>query len=111
MRKTSGKPTFLGTYFDRDSVLRLVSYANILAWVILVVYGIQFVLSFVIFGLQWSRGFFMGMGPTDLFQQVLYLVEQSFRGFVYFIVLQGVGKALLIFMDIEDSTRRAARQD
>lgn len=111
MRKTSNKSVFFGTYFDRDAVLRLVSFANILAWIILVTYAIQLLLSATIFGLQWGRGFFMGMGPTDLFQQILYLIEQSYRGFVYFIVLQAVGKALLIFMDMEDNTRRAARQD
>ena len=111
MRKTSDKPVFLGTYFDRDSVLWLVSFANILAWVILVIYGIQMLLSILVFGLQFLRGFYVGTGPTELFQQALYLIEMPFRGFVYFIVLQAVGKALLIFMDVEDNTRRAKRQD
>jgi hypothetical protein len=32
------------------------------------------------------------------------------RGVVYFVVLQGVAQALLMFMDMEDNTRRVARR-
>jgi hypothetical protein len=42
-------------------------------------------------------------------QQVLWLVEPPFRGVVYFVALQGLSKIMLMFMDIEDNTRRAAR--
>jgi hypothetical protein len=49
------------------------------------------------------------MGFTDVAQNVIWLCEQPLRGLVYFIVLQGVAQALLIVMDIEDNTRRAAR--
>jgi hypothetical protein len=36
------------------------------------------------------------------------LFEQPLRGVVYFVVLQGVAQALLMFMDIEDNTRRVS---
>ena len=49
------------------------------------------------------------LGFTDVAQSILYLFEQPLRGVVYFIVLQGVAQALLIFMDLEDNTRRSAR--
>jgi hypothetical protein len=41
---------------------------------------------------------------------VLYIIERPFRGVVYFIALQAISKALLILMDMEDNTRRAARK-
>lgn len=108
MRKMSEKSVFLGTYFDRDAVLRLARVASILAWVILAVYGVQFCFSIFTFILQFVRGFMVGFGLTDILQQVLFLIEQPFRGVVYFVVLQAAGKVLLIFMDIEDNTRRQA---
>jgi hypothetical protein len=51
-----------------------------------------------------------GAGFTDLLQQVLFVLEQPFRGVVYFIGLQAIAKILLMFLDIEDNTRRAARK-
>ena len=104
------RTSFLGTYFDRDAVLRLVLVANIFSWVVLVIYAGQLVLSAAVFILSALRGYTTGMGFSDYAQQILFLVEQPFRGVVYFVVLQAVGKALLIFMDVEDNTRRAARR-
>ncbi len=101
---------FLGTYFDRAVVLRIVRVAEITSWVVLVVYGAQMLLSAGVLVLQYLRGFMQGMGLTDFFQQILWVLEQPFRGIVYFIGLQAVAKVLLMFMDIEDNTRRAARK-
>ena len=101
---------FLGTYFDRSVVLRIVRGAEVASWVVLVVYGLQFLLALVVFVLSFTRGFMQGMGFTDLFQQLLFVLEQPFRGVVYFLGLQALAKILLIFMDIEDNTRRAARK-
>jgi hypothetical protein len=108
---SSKKAGFLGTYFDRDAVLRLVQLTNIISWIVALVYGAQLALSILVFLLSYVRGFLAFPGLTDLAQQVLYLVEQPFRGLVYFIVLQVVGKVLLLLLDIEDNTRRAARSD
>jgi hypothetical protein len=101
---------FLGTYFDRSVVLRIVRGAEIVSWVVLVVYTIQLLVSVTAFGLSVARGFLQGLGITDLVQQVLFVIEQPFRGIVYFLGLQALAKILLIFMDIEDNTRRAARK-
>ena len=101
---------FAGTYFDRSVVLRIVRVAEIAAWVVLVVYALQLLLSAGVFALSYARGFMRGFGFTDLMQQLLFVLEQPFRGVVYFIGLQAVAKILLMFMDIEDNTRRSARK-
>ena len=100
----------MGTYFDRSVVLRIVGVAEITAWVVLVVYGLQLLLSASVFALSYARGFLRGAGFTDLLQQILFVLEQPFRGVVYFIGLQAIAKILLMFMDIEDNTRRSARK-
>jgi hypothetical protein len=101
---------FLGTYFDRSVVLRIVRGAEIASWVVLVVYALQLLLSATVFILSYMRGFMQGLGFTDLAQQLLFVLEQPFRGVVYFLGLQALAKILLMFMDIEDNTRRAARK-
>ena len=102
--------SFLGTYFDRSVVLRIVRVAEIASWVVLVVYGLQLLLSATVFVLSYARGFIQFIGFTDLGQQVLFVLEQPFRGIVYYVGLQAVAKILLMFMDIEDNTRRMARK-
>jgi len=101
---------FLGTYFDRSIVLRIVRGAEVASWVVLAVYGLQLLLSAATLALSNKRGFMQGMGITDLVQQFLFVLEQPFRGIVYFLGLQALAKILLIFMDIEDNTRRGARK-
>jgi hypothetical protein len=111
MEENKGKGTdFLGTYFDRSVVLRIVRGAEVASWVVLVVYGLQLLLSATTFILSYMRGFMQGLGFTDMFQQILFVLEQPFRGIVYFLGLQALAKILLMFMDIEDNTRRAARK-
>ena len=100
---------FMGTYFSKDTILKLASAAKIFSWIIAGFYVIQWILQAGTFFLQWVRGFWMGMGFTDIAQNILWQFEQPLRGLVYFIVLQGVAQALLMFMDMEDNTRRAAR--
>jgi hypothetical protein len=102
---------FMGTYFDRSVVMRIVRVAEISSWVVLVVYGLQLLLSAGTLVLSFLRGFYpQGLGFTDMFQQILFVLEQPFRGIVYFIGLQAIAKILLMFMDIEANTRRAARK-
>jgi hypothetical protein len=100
---------FPGTYFNRDVVLRIASAARFFAWLIAGFYAVQLVVQAGIYILQIARGLWPGMGFTDYARIVLGLFEPPLRGLVYFIVLQGVAQALLLFMDIEDNTRRAAR--
>jgi hypothetical protein len=100
---------FLGLYFNKDTILRLVSVGNILSWVVVGVYAMEFLVQGLVMVLQIARGFWTGIGLTDAAQLLLNLFEQPLRGIVYFIVLQGLVQALLMFMDIEDNTRRSAR--
>ena len=102
--------SFIGTYFDRSIVIRIVRVAEISSWVVLVVYSLQLLLSASVFVLSYARGFMQNFGFTDMFQQILFVLEQPFRGIVYFIGLQAIAKILLMFMDIEANTRRTARK-
>jgi hypothetical protein len=100
---------FLGTYFNKDSVLKLAAVARIFAWIVAVFYMLQWLLQVGTFFLQYLRGFWAGSGFTDIAQNIIWLLEQPLRGLVYFVVLHGIAQALLIFMDLEENTRRAAR--
>jgi hypothetical protein len=100
---------FLGTYFNKDAAVKLIAVAKTLSWVVVGVYTLEWLVQALAMILQVSRGFWTGMGFTDAAQSILYLFEQPLRGVVYFIVLQGVAQALMIFMDLEDNTRRTAR--
>jgi hypothetical protein len=55
------------------------------------------------------RGLTILPGFTDVAQQILWLLQPGLPGLWNFIGIQAVGKLLLIFMDMEDNTRRAAR--
>ena len=101
--------TFLGTYFSKDVMLRLVSIAKIASWVVVGIYSAQWFVQTVSMVLQIVRGFWVGLGYTDYAMNFILLFEQCLRGIVYFIVLQAIAQVLLLFMDMEDNTRRAAR--
>lgn len=103
------RENFLGTYFNKDTVLRLTSVAKLLSWVVVGVYTLEWLVQALAMVLQIARGFWTGMGFTDVVQSILYQFEQPLRGVVYFVVLQGLAQGLLMFMDMEDNTRRSAR--
>jgi hypothetical protein len=100
---------FLGKYFDPNTVLRLSSAAGLLAWALLVIYVLDFVIAITVFALQLRRGFMVGLGYTDYIQNIIFILERPMRGVIYFLVLQAISKGLLVALDIEDNTRRAAR--
>jgi hypothetical protein len=100
---------FLGTYFDRDLVMRLSRTLSILSWVVVAIYAADLALGLTVIGLQYARGFMVGMGVTDLLQQLLYVIERPLHGILYFAVLETLAHGLLIALDIEDNTRREAR--
>jgi hypothetical protein len=100
---------FLGTYFNKTTVTRLSHASKILAWIVLGVHLFQLCLSIGIYVLQISRGFWVGQGLTDILQNLLYAIQQPLHGVVYFFALLGISQLLLIFMDIEDNTRRSAQ--
>jgi hypothetical protein len=105
----NSKTNFAGTYFDRDSVLRLARLASIFAWASLIYYAAQALIALVVFSIQLARGLMVLPGLTDFAQQLLWIFQPALPGLWNFIGLQSVGKVLLIFMDMEDNTRRAAR--
>jgi hypothetical protein len=102
---------YLGTYFDRDGVLRLSRWADVAAWVILTVYLLSWLLSILLFFGQYYNGMFMDKGATflNVFNMFTPYLQQPLPGLFYFFGLQAVSKGLLIFLDMEDNTRRAAR--
>jgi hypothetical protein len=105
------KEKFLGTYFNPQAIQRISVVARILSWVVVAIYALQWIFQLAAFFLQVGRGFWGGMGFTDYANSIMYLFEMPLRGVVYFVVLQAVAQVLLMFMDIEDNTRRAARGD
>jgi hypothetical protein len=104
------KNRFLGTYFDPDVVFRLSGVANVLAWIILAVYSMDFLVTLTVMILQIVRGFWAYMGPTDIATNMLFSLERPFRGVVYFVALMAISQVLKIFVDIEENTRRIARK-
>ncbi len=107
---SEGNERFLGTFFDRDSVIRIARVLLVLSWVVAAIYAADVVVGLAGFGLQFARGFMGGMGFTDIFQNLLYILERPLHGIVYFAILQTLGRGLLIALDVEDNTRRAARK-
>ncbi len=102
---------FLGTYFDRDAVIRIAKVIAILSWVVAGFYTLDVLVAVGIYLLQYMRGQIVGMGFSGNLQNFLYILEPALRGILYFAGLQAASKGLLIFLDIEDNTRRAARHD
>jgi hypothetical protein len=100
---------FLGTYFDRDAVIRWSAILGLLAWVVAGIYALDLLVAVTAMTLSYARGFMFGLGVTDLLQQVLYILVRPMHGVLYFALLQALSKGLLIALDMEENTRRAAR--
>ena len=83
---------FMGTYFDRDAVVKVSRWGDILSWVVVGVYAADLLLSAGVFLLQIIRQTFWGMGFTDYATNTLMIIERPFRGVVYFIALQAIGR-------------------
>ena len=112
MTESNEKRTgFLATYFDRDAVVKIARIAGIFAWVTLGVYAITTLVSFTQFMLQFVTGIFYqkGMSIVDVISYFSPYFLQLMPGLVYFIGLKFAEHGLLILLDIEDNTRRAAR--
>ncbi len=107
---TEEKQRFLGTYFDRDAILRMARVIAILSWVVAAIYIFDLVLALGIWFLQYIRHLIMLQGFTDYAQQILFILERPMHGALYFAAMQAVSKGMLMMLDIEDNTRRAARK-
>jgi hypothetical protein len=96
---------FLGTYFDRDSVLRLERWTRILGWAIFAIYILQYLYD------MWMSLYnnLVNGYPADWFY-LLFNIGRPFQGLMLLAVLHILAQALLILLDIEQNTRRAARQ-
>ena len=103
------KTHFMGTYFDPNAVFRIAGFSRVLAWVVLAIYSADFLVSAAIMVIQILRGFWVGMGVTDYASNFIIVLERPFRGLVYFVLLLGINEVLKVFVDIEENTRRAAR--
>ena len=113
MTESNPKPApFLGTYFDRDTVLRLSRWADVLAWVALTVYVLAWLFSFMMFLAQYFTGLYVDKGATFLTILNIFspYLTQPLPGVLYFFALQAISKILLILLDVEDNTRRGARR-
>lgn len=110
--QSNQKPAaFLGTYFDRDTVLRLARWADILAWVTLTLYIVSWLLALLQLMAQFFNGLLGDKGTTPLMMFNIFspILLQPLPGVFYFFGLQAVAKILLILLDVEDNTRRSAR--
>lgn len=103
---------FLGTYFDRDAVLRIARLAGILAWVLLAVYAYTTLVSIGQFWFLVASGAasYAGANIFDRLSIPTLQFSQLSPGIVYFIMLKVAQQALLILLDVEDNSRRAARK-
>ena len=101
MKQSTG---FLGTYFDRNSVLRLDFWARVIAWGVLAAYVFEAGYS----TFQNVQGAIIGGYLLDWYS-VFMTFSHILQGAVLFFLLHIAAKAMLILLDIEDNTRRAAR--
>ncbi|MFN8381862.1 MAG: hypothetical protein U0V02_07985 [Anaerolineales bacterium] len=103
---------FLATYFNRDAVLRIARTAGIFAWIVLGVYVFTTLISVSQFMLQFSTGIYFqkGMSSIDVINFFTPYLLQPLPGLSYFIGLKFAEHGLLILLDVEDNTRRAARK-
>ena len=103
---------FYGTYFDRDASLRLARWAGILAWILLGMYAYTTLVSTGQFLSLLMSGAVSYTG-TSLFDRLsipTMQISQLIPGLVYFILLKGAQQMILILLDVEDNSRRAARK-
>lgn len=109
---TEKNNNFYATYFNKDLVLKIARWAGIFAWVTFVIYVLTTINSFLQFFLQFATGVFYqkGMSIFDLIGYFSPYFLQLMPGVMYFFGLKFIENALLIFMDIEESTRRSTRE-
>lgn len=104
---------FLGAYVDRDVVLRLSRWADGVAWVVLTIYVLTWLFSVTLFFSQLFNGLYFAKGNESFlttFSLFSPYLQQLLPGIFYFFGLQAISKIMLILLDMEDNTRRAARK-
>lgn len=111
-QSTEKQTRFMGTYFDRDAALRLARFANILAWIILGFYVYTTVISIGQFWVMVATGAasYAGANLFDRLSIPTMQMSQLAPGLLYFTLLKTAQQVLLILLDVEDNSRRAARK-
>ncbi len=96
--------SFSATYFNKDTTLRLSQIAEVLGWLLLAAYILEWGYS------QWQSitNSIMGGYPLDI-NYIFFSLPRLLQGAMLLVLLQAVSKVLLILLDIEDNTRRSAR--
>lgn len=110
---TEKQEKFFGAYVDRDVVLRLSRWADMTAWVVLTIYVLTWLFSVLLFVSQYFNGLYFAKGSESFlatFSLFSPYLQQVLPGVFYFFGLQGISKGMLILLDMEDNTRRAARK-
>lgn len=110
---TEKQDKFFGAYVDRDVVLRLSRWADGIAWVILTIYVLTWLFSVLLFFSQYFNGLYFAKGSESFlatFSLFTPYLQQPLPGLFYFFGLQGISKGMLLLLDMEDNTRRAARK-
>ena len=111
-RSPEERTGFFGTYFDRDAALRLARWAGILAWILLGMYVYTALISTGQFLTMLLNGSISYAG-TSIFDQLsipTMQISQLVPGLVYFVMLKVAQQVVLILLDVEDNSRRAARK-
>lgn len=113
-RSAENRTGFLGTYFDRDITLRVARLAGILAWVLLAFYVYITVLTLAQYWWLVAAGgvSLQGLNIFDRLITPAMQIQMSSlpSGLVYFVMLKVAQQTLLILLDVEDNSRRAARK-
>lgn len=102
--KNNTHTSFAGTYFNKDSVIRIARAAEILGWLILIAYIAEW-------GYSQSQSIYnsmVGGYPLDI-NYIFFSLPRLLQGAMLLVILQAASRVLLILLDIEDNTRRAAR--
>ncbi len=101
----SSHSKFTGTYFNKDATFKLARAANMLSWLILAAYILEWGYT------QWQSVYnsMLGGYPIDI-NYFFFSLPRLLQGIMLLIILQAAAKVLLILLDIEDNTRRSARR-
>lgn len=106
------RTVFLGAYFDRDAVLKVARLAGVLAWLLLGLHAYSAIVSTGQYLLMLFTGA-MGVEGMTIFDRMSMLslpFTQLAPGLLYFTMLKVAQQALLILLEVEDNSRRAARK-
>ncbi len=89
-------------YHRPEKLIRISVFANILSWVTLVASSLIFIYLAVIVGISLTQGATL----TNMFSTIMLAFIILLPGLFLSVVLQAVGEAVFVLMDIEENTRK-----